>query len=119
MRKATLPVRPSNDVIIVAGKTQIPPIGSSSVSSILRPNNTPPSLAAVNILSFFQPLPVINTSNTVSSVTVPVVNQQPLFMFLQVQPSVTLTTTMTEVNLSAWTLSSLPTVHARIPDPVR
>ena len=70
-------------------------------------------------------------SNTVSSVIVPVVNQQPLTMFSQIKPSVAPATTMTHVNiptshvipnLSAWTFpapSRFPTVHATVPQPVR
>ena len=131
MRQATLEMRSLTDVNIRPGQNQIPPIGISSVSTIPMPNSTPPSLAAVNPLPNFQ-LPTVNTtSNTVSSVTVPVVNQQSLTMFLQIQPSVTPATTMTQVsiptshviqNLSAWTFpapSSFPTVHATIPQPVR
>ena len=77
-------------------------------------------------------LPTLNTtSNTVSSVTLPVVNQQPLTMFSQVQPYVAPATTRTQVNiptihvltnLSAWTFpapSNFPTVHATVPQPVR
>ena len=88
-RQATLEMRSLADVNTGPGKNQIPPIGISSVSTIQRSNSTPPSLAAVNPLPMFQ-LPTVNTtSNTVSSVTVavPVVNQQPLTMFSQVQPS--------------------------------
>ena len=119
------------DVKIWLGQSQIPPIGILSVSTILRPNSTPPSLAAVNPLPRFQ-LPSVNTTSiTVSSVTVPVINQQPLTMFSQVQPSVAPATTRTQVNiptshvipnLSAWTFpapSSFPTVHATVPQPVR
>ena len=103
MRQATLPVRSSADVNIVAGQSQIPLIGFLSASIILRPNSTPLSLAAVNTLPYFHPLPVNTTSNTVCSVTVPVANQQLLSMFPQVQPSVTPATTMTQV--------SIPTSH--------
>ena len=107
------------------------PIGVSSVPTILRPNSTPLSLAAVNPLPFFQPPPVNTSSNTVSSITVPVLNPQNLTMLPQVQPFVTPATTRTQVNipashiienLSAWTFpgpSSFPTVHAAVPQPVR
>ena len=130
-RQATLEMRSLADVNIGPGQSQIPPIGISSVSTILRPNSTPPSLAAVNSLPMFL-LPTVNsTLNAVSSVTVPVVNQQPLTMFSQVQPSVTPATTRTQVNiptrhvlpnLSDWTFpapSSFPTVHATVQQPVR
>ena len=131
MRQATLEMRSLADVNIGLGQSQIPPIGTSTVYTIPRPNSTPPSLAAVNPLPNFQ-LPTVNTtSNTVSSVTVPVVNQQPLTMSSQIQPSFAPATTMTQVNiptshvipnLSAWTFpapSSFPTVHATVPQPVR
>ena len=131
MRQATLEMRSLTDVNIGLGQNQNPPIEISSVSTIPRPNSTPTSLAAVNPLPNFQ-LPTVNTtSNTVSSVTVPVVNQQPLTMFSQIQPSVATATSMTQVNiptsyvipnLSAWTFpapSSFPTVHATVPQPVR
>ena len=120
------------DVNVGPRQSQIPSIGISSVSTIPRPNSAPPLPTAVNPLPMFQ-LPTVNTtSNTVSSVTVPVVNQQPLTMFSQVQPpSVAPATTRTQVNipashvlpnLSAWTFpapSSFPTVHATVPQPVR
>ena len=131
MRQATLEMRSLAEVNIGLGQTQIPPIRISSDPTIPRPNSTPPSVAAVNPLPNFQ-LPTVNTtSNTVSSVTVPVVNQQPLTMFSQVQPSVAPATTRTQVNipmnhvipnLSAWTFpapSSFPAVHATVPQPVR
>ena len=127
MRQGTLEMRSLADVNIGPGQSQVPPIGISSVPNILRPNSTPPALTAVNPLPNFQ-LPTVNTtSNTVSFVTVPVVNQQLLTMFSQVQPSVAPATTRTEVNiptshvipnLSAWTFpapSSNPTVHAAVP----
>ena len=118
------------DVNIGPRQSQIPPIGISSVATISRTNSTLPLLAAVNPLPRFQLPTVDTTSNTVSSVTVPVVNQQPLTMFSQVQPSVAPATTRTQVNiptshvipnLSAWTFSarsSFPTVHATVPQPV-
>ena len=118
------------DVYIRPGQSQIPPIGISSVSTILKPDITPPSFGAVNPLPMFQ-LPTVNTtSNTVSSVTVPVVIQQPLTMFSQVQPSVAPATTRSQVNiptshvipnLSAWTFpaaSIFTTVHVTVPQPV-
>ena len=123
MRQATLEMRSLADGNIGPRQSQIPQIGISSNSTILRPNSTPPSFAAINPLPMFQLPTVSTTSNTVSSVTVPVVNQQPLTMFSQVQPSVAPTTTRTQVNipsshvipnLSAWTFpapSSFPTVH--------
>ena len=130
-RQATLEMRSLADVNIALGQTQFPSIGIPSVPTIPRPNSTPPSVAAVNPLPNFQLPTVSTTSNTVSSVTVPVVNQQPLTMFSQVQPSVAPATTRTQVNipsshvipnLSAWTFpapSSLPTVHATVSQPVR
>ena len=131
MRQATLEMRSLADVNIGLGQSQVSPIGTSTVYTIPKRNSTPPSLAAVNPLPNFQ-LPTVNTtSNTVSSVTVPVVNQQPLTMSSQIQPSFAPTTTMTQVNiptshvipnLSAWTFpapSSFPTVHATVPQPVR
>ena len=119
------------DVNLALGQTQFPSIGIPSVPTIPRPNSTPPSVAAVNPLPNFQ-LPTVNTtSNTVSSVAVPVVNQQPLTMFSQVQPSVAPATTRNQVNiptshviqkLSAWTFpapSSFPTVYATVPQAER
>ena len=94
MRQAMLPVRSSADVNIGAGQNQIPPIEISSVPTMLRPNSTPPSLAAVNPLPIFQLPPVNTTSNTVSFMTVPVVNQQSLTLFPQVRPSATPGSTM-------------------------
>ena len=131
MRQATLELRSLADGNIGPRQSLIPQIGISSNSTILRPNSTPPSFAAVNPLPMFQLPTVSTTSNTVSSVTVPVVNQQPLTMFSQVQPSVAPATTRTQVtipsshvipNLSAWTFpapSSFPTVHTTVPQPVR
>ena len=131
MRQATLEMRSLADVNIGPGQNQIPPIGTSSVSTIPRPNSTPPSLAAVNPLPFFQPQPVITASNTVPSTTVPVVDQQSLTLLPQVRLSATAGSTKAQVNiptshvlpnLSAWTFpapSSLPTVHATVPQPVR
>ena len=131
MRQATLEMRSLADVNIGLGQSQISPIGTSTVYTIPKPNSTPPSLAAVNPLPNFQLPTVTTTSNTVSSVTVPVVNQQPLTMSSQIQPSFAPATTMTQVNiptshvipnLSAWTFpapSSFPTVHATVPQPVR
>ena len=131
MRQATLEMRLLADGNIGPRQSLIPQIGISSNSTILRPNSTPPSFAAINPLPMFQ-LPTVSiTSNTVSSVTVPVVNQQPLTMFSQVQLSVAPATTRTQVNipsshvipnLSAWTFpapSSFPTVHTTVPQPVR
>ena len=76
IRQATPPVRSFANVISGPGQSQIqiPPIGVSSNSNILRPNSTPPSLAAVKPLPMFQLSTVNTTLNTVSSVTVPVVN---------------------------------------------
>ena len=131
MRQATLEMRSLADGNIGPRQSQIPQIGISSNSTILRPNSTPPSFAAINPLPMFQLPTVSTTSNTVSSVTVPVVNQQPLTMLSQVQPSVAPATTRTQVNiptshvkpnLSAWTFpapSSFPTVHTTVPQPVR
>ena len=112
-RQATLEMRSLADVNTGPGQSQDPPIGISSVPTILRPNSTPPALTAVNPLSFFQPSPVKTTTKTVSSVTVPVT------MYPQVQSSVTPAATMTHVipNLSAWTFpapSSFPGVHAAV-----
>ena len=121
MRQATLEMRSLDGVNIGQGQSQDPPIGISSVPTILRPNSSPPALTAVNPLPFFQPPPVNTTTNTVSSVTVPVT------MYPQVQSSVTPAATMTQVNiptshvipnLSAWTFpapSSFPAVHAAVP----
>ena len=129
MRQATLPVRSSADVIVGTGQSRIPRIGISSVPTILRPNSKPPSLAAVNPLPIFQLPPVNTTSNIVSFLTVPVVNQQSLTLFPQLRPFATLGSTIPQVNiqtshvspnLSPWTfpaLSSLPTVHATVPLP--
>ena len=115
------------NVNIGPGQSQIPPIGISSDSTILRTNSTPPSLAAVNALSFFQPQPVTTTSNTVSSMTVPMVNPHSRTLLRQVQPSVTPATTKIQVNiltshvipnLSAWTIpapSRFPTAQAAVP----
>ena len=131
LRQATVPARYSADVNIGSGQSHIPPIGISSVSTILSPNSTPPSFTAVNPLSFFQPPPAITRTKTVSSVTVPVASQQSLTRFSQVQPSVGPSTTMTQVNiptshvipnLSDLTFpapSNLPKVHATVPQPVR
>ena len=54
MRPTMLPVRSSANVNIGAGQNQIPPIGISSVPTVLRPNSTPTSLAAVIPLPIFQ-----------------------------------------------------------------
>ena len=111
-RQATLEMRSLADVNIGMGQTQFPSIGIPSVPTIPRPNSTPPSVAAVNPLPNSQ-LPTVNTtSNTVSSVAVQVVNQQPPTVFSHVQPSVAPATTRNQVNiptshvipnLSAWT----------------
>ena len=126
MQQATLEMRSLADGNIGPRQSQIPQIGISSNSTFLRPNNTPPSFAAINPLPMFQLPTVSTTSNIVSSVTVPVVNQQPLTMLSQVQPSVAPATTRTQVNipsshvipnLSAWTFpapSSFPTVHTTV-----
>ena len=103
-------MRTSANVNIGLEQYQTPSFVISSVPTNPRPTSTPPAN---------------NTTNTVSSVTVPVA------MYAQVQPSVTPTTTMTQVNiqpshvipnLSAWTFpapSNLTTVHATVPQPVR
>ena len=109
-RQAMLPLRTSANVNIGLEQNQTPSFVISSVPTNPRPTSTPPANT---------------TTNTVSSVTVPVT------MYTQVQPSVTPTTTMTQVNiptshvipnLSAWTFpapSNFPTVHATVPQPVR
>ena len=89
IRQETPPVRSLANVNIGPGQSQNSQIGISSNSTILRPNITPPSLAAVNPLPIFQLPPVNTTSNTVSSMTLPVVNQQSLSLFPQVRPSTT------------------------------
>ena len=125
IRQATPLVRSSANVNIGQSQSQIPPIGVSSNSTILRPNSTPPSLAAVNTLPIFQPRPVNTTSNTVSTMTVPMVNPQSRTLLAHVQPFVTqvnIPTSHVIPNLSAWTFpapSSFPTVHATVPQPVR
>ena len=109
-RQAMLPMRTSANVNIGLEQNQTPSFVISSVPTNPRPTSTPPANT---------------TTNTVSSVTVPVT------MYTQVQPSVTPTTTMTQVNiptshvipnLSAWTFpapSNFPIVHATVPQPVR
>ena len=125
IRQATPLVRSSANVNIGQRQSQIPIFGISSNSTILRPNSTPPSLAAVNTLPIVQPRPVNTTSNTVSTMTVPMVNPQSKTLLPHVQPSVTLVNIPTShviPNLSAWTFpapSSFPTVHATVPQPVR
>ena len=125
IRQATPLVRSSANVNIGQRQNQVPPIGILSNSTILRPNSTPPSLAAVNTLPIFQPRSVNTTSNTVSTMTVPMVNPQSRTLLPHVQPSVTqvnIPTSHVIPNLSAWTFpapSSFPTVHATVPQPVR
>ena len=104
-RQAMLPMRSSANVNIGLEQNQTPSFVISSVSTNPRTTNTPPANT---------------TTNTVSSVTVPVT------MYTQVQPSVTPTTTIPTShvipNLSAWTFpapSGFPTVHATVPQPVR
>ena len=128
LRQATVPARSSADDSTGSGRSHLSPIGILSVSTIPRPNSTAPSFTP---LSFFQPPPVNTTAKTVSSSTVPVASLQSLTRFPQEQLSVGPKTTMTQVNiqtshvtpnLSAWTFaapSSLLTVHAIIPQPVR
>ena len=60
-RQATLEIRSQADVNIGPRQSQIPPIGISSVSTVPRPNSTPPLLAAVNPLPMFQ-LPTVPTA---------------------------------------------------------
>ena len=127
LRQPTVPVRSSADVIIGSRQNHTPPIGTSSVSTILRPNSTPPSIAAAYPLWVVQQPPENTTTNTVSSVTVQVASQQSLTRFPPQQPSVGPTTTMTQTShvitiLSAWNFparNSLPKVHATIPLHVR
>ena len=128
--EATRPVRPTTEVNVGTEQTQIRSNGFSSVPTILRPSSTPPPLAVDNPLPFFQQQPMNTTSNTVSSMTVPLVNPENLTMLPPVQPSVTPTTsTQTSIptshvipNLSVWTFPAprcFPTVHVTIPRPVR
>ena len=125
IRQATPLVRSSANVNIGQRQNQIPPIGISSNSTILRPNSNPPSLAAVNTLPFFQPRPVNTTSNTVSTKTVPMVNPQSRTLLPHVQPSVTqvnIPTSHVKPNLSAWSFPApnrFPTVYAAVPQPVQ
>ena len=109
-RQAMLPMRTLANVNIGLEQNQTHSFVILSAPTNPRPTSTPPANT---------------TTNTVSSVTVPVT------MYTQVQPSVTPTTTMTQVNiptshvipnLSAWTFpapSDFPTVHATVPQPVR
>ena len=53
MRQATLEMRSLANVNIGPGQSQDPPIGISSVPTILRPNSTPPALTVVNPLPMF------------------------------------------------------------------
>ena len=74
-RQKMSPVRSFTKDNIGPGQSQIPPVGISSNSTILRPNSTPSSLAVIP-LPTFQLTPVNTISNTVSSsMTLPVVNQ--------------------------------------------
>ena len=118
-------MRSSANVNIGQRQSQIPPIGTSSNSTILRPNSTPTSLAAVNTLPFFQPRPVNTTSNTVSTMTVPMVYPKRRTLLPHVQPSVTqvnIPTNHVIPNLSAWSFPApnrFPTVYAAVPQPVQ
>ena len=118
-------MRSSANVNIGQRQSQIPPIGISSNSTILRPNSTPRSLAAVNTLPFFQPRPVNTTSNTVPTMTVPMVNPQSRILLPHVQPSVTqvnIPTSHVIPNSSAWSFPApkrFPTVYAAVPQPVQ
>ena len=132
MRQSTVQVKSSADVNTGADQRQIPTFGIASFLIILRPKTTPHLLAIVNPLQYWiYQFWTLTTSNTVSSTTVPVVNQQSLTMFPQVQSSVPLVTTLTQVNnptshvlpnLSAWTFpapSSFLTILATVSHPVR
>ena len=125
IRQATPLVRSFANVNIEQRQSQIPPIGISSNSTILRPNSTPPPLAAVNTLPYFQPRPVNTTSNTVSTMTVPMINPQSRTLLPHVEPSVTqvnISTSHVIPNLSAWSFpapNSFPLVYAAVPQPVQ